>query len=182
MTEDGPPLEWWEEQRPDFRLPELQPPFWWPSIITQWGRAFGKTSSIAFQNHIHILLSPHLGKGKPTMKQKEALRRQREHGNSLRAWLQDQQIMASKVARSKAAEYRAQERGVDRVPAHLKTRDVVPEVLVEHAGDSYFQRRSARTVTRLRTVSGKRGRAVRSPLRPGTNQPHHNPDRNKKRR
>ena len=82
-------------------------------------------------------------------KQKTALARQREHGNSLRTWLQDRAIAAGKrraEARKKAAKQPAPSRGVDRVPARLRVERPAPEVLVQLQPEPRYRK----TKTRLR--------------------------------
>jgi len=107
-----------------------------------------------------------------TRRRSEALREQRALRDELRSW-RESLIRAAQKARVKAAKKRAEKkpdgsRGVDRVPKHLRGLAVTPEVLVEHVGPTYVQRRRHS----LRT--GRR-------LQPSINAPYVNPARDAKR-
>lgn len=107
----------------------------------------------------------------PKSTQREAIARQKAHGESLRSWLQDRATAAKKAVakrRAEAAKNRPS-RGVDRVPERYRgAGKPIVEHLVEHADENYRTRRD-------------RGLSHGSGMRSGTNQPHVNPARDAKR-
>jgi hypothetical protein len=95
------------------------------------------------------------------MKQREAIARQKAHGESLRAWLQDKAAEAAKRRRVRhlADQVAVGSRGVDRVPARYRTeaREVV--WVHKHPEGLFEPRVSYRNETKDRTRAGKARRS-----------------------
>lgn len=105
------------------------------------------------------------------MKQKDALRKQKDNGLALREWLSDRATQAANLARS-IREVRASEpKGKDRLPASMQGLEIRREYLIEHADANHAQRRKAGHTER---VKGKRPKRV---YRPGMNQVYYSPKR-----
>lgn len=130
-------------------------------------------------------------------KLKDALARQKAHGESLREWLQDRAKKAAEYEKEKTKEFRSRPRGVDRVPDRLKFGTEPPKVIVAHEDDNYESRRrmakfSGGRVERVPREDipafkarpgykpkASKGRKIKGTLRPSTNRPHINPARSK---
>lgn len=104
-----------------------------------------------------------------TRRQRDAVRRQRAHGDDLRAWLHDrEQAVQKRLSELRKALFnrrqkgKAPSRGVDRVPDRYRVKAPEPTVIVEHH-DLVRSYRRARGYT---ATSG--------------NTPHVNPERDAK--
>lgn len=110
----------------------------------------------------------------PKPRRKDTLRRMKAHGDSLREWLHDREMEATK--RDKAAAKKRREEKEDRRPAHIKdtNKDYIEgayadpaRVLIEHFDTPRRDRRLRRHVSR-----DSMGHS-HSEMRPGTNQPYY---------
>lgn len=104
----------------------------------------------------------------PKTRQKDAIRHQKARGEALREWLHERRIEAHKRLTRAKQEAPVLPRGVDRVPERYRVETPEPQVLVEHAGPNYGERRN---------FSRSSGRS----LPPSKNTPHINPERDQKR-
>jgi hypothetical protein len=125
------------------------------------------------------------------MKIRDILRRQKAHGDDLRAWQEDNLVKSQKEVRINEATWRSQPRGVNRVPEHLRGLSVMSTPVVEHYGDNRQMRRARAQALRAKSpvrqglakshkLGGTKLGMTVMETRPGTNQPYYNPARTEK--